>query len=189
MAGLVGSLIAVAGIGVIFSNQVSLNVPIGALISLVIAAATIAETSVLVKRFPPGDPILANVFAMPIGVVVLLAMSTITAEPRVIPERPETWIALAYLVVFATIVNFSLTLFVLSRWAASAAAFGFLLSPLVTIVLGGLLLGETVQPAFILGGVLVLIGVYVGAIRGRLTTFARAPFRRARPASMLESQD
>src|SRR5207302_3885343 len=58
-AGLVGSLIAVAGIALIFANQVSLNVPIPALLSLVGAAACIAETGVLVKRFPPGDPLVA----------------------------------------------------------------------------------------------------------------------------------
>ena len=57
VAGLAGALIAAAGIAVIFSNQVSLNVPVLALVALVLAAPCIAETSVLVKRFPPGDPI------------------------------------------------------------------------------------------------------------------------------------
>jgi drug/metabolite transporter (DMT)-like permease len=162
-AGLAGSLIAASGIAVIFSNQVSLSVPAIALFSLVIASLSIAQTSVLVKRFPPGDPIIANALAMPIGAAVLVIVSLVGGEHWLLPVRTESWLALGYLIVFATIINFSLTLFVLSRWSASVASYGFLLSPLVTIVLGALLLNETVQPAFILGGALVLAGVYVGA--------------------------
>ena len=173
--GLAGALIAALGIAVIFSNQVSLNVPVGALLSLVVASASIAETSVLVKRFPPGDPIVATTLAMPIGATLLVAVSLLTGERWVLPARPESWLAIGYLVIFATIVNFSLMLFVLSRWSASVASFGFLLSPLVTILLGGLILGETVQPAFLVGGALVLAGVYVGALWHR----TGGPIRRA----------
>ena len=175
-AGLAGALIAVSGIAVIFSNQVSLNVPVTALLSLVAASAVIAQTSVLVKRFPPGDPIIANSLAMPIGAAVLITVSLLTGEHWVLPVRSESWLAMGYLVFFATIVNFSLSLFVLSRWSASVASYGFLLSPLVTITLGALLLGETVQPAFVVGGVLVLAGVYVGAFMHRASlprAFAR----------------
>jgi len=161
--GLAGALIATSGIAVIFSNQVSLAVPIGALLSLVLAAACIAETSVLVKRFPPGDPVIATAFAMPIGASVLVAMSLLSGEHWSLPVRSESWVSLAYLVVFASIVNFSLQLFVLSRWSASMASYGFLLGPMVTVVLGAILLGEAVQPEFLLGGALVLGGVYVGA--------------------------
>jgi drug/metabolite transporter (DMT)-like permease len=165
--GLVGAVIAASGIAVIFSNQVSLNVPVGALVSLVIAAACFAETSVLVKRFPPGDPLIANAIAMPIGAALLAIVSVVAGEPWRLPSRADTWAAIAYLVVFASVVNFSLTLFVLSRWTASRAAYAFLLSPLVTIIVGGIVLGETVQPAFIAGGALVIAGVYVGAFLRR----------------------
>jgi drug/metabolite transporter (DMT)-like permease len=180
-AGLAGSLIAASGIAVIFSNQVSLNVPITALVALVIASASIAETSVLVKRFPPGDPIVATALAMPIGATLLLVVSLIAGEHWSLPARAETWLALAYLVVFATILNFSLTLFVLSRWTASVASYAFLLSPLVTVALGALILDEHVQPAFALGGALVLAGVYVGAFLHR--TRIRGFRRTATPAS------
>jgi drug/metabolite transporter (DMT)-like permease len=181
VAGLVGSLIAAVGIAIIFSSQASLNVPVTALLSLVVAAAVIAETSVLVKRFPPGDPLVANTFAMPIGAGVLLAVSLVVGETRAIPTQAETWLALAYLVIVATSIGFSLTLFVLSRWSASVAAYGFLLSPLVTIALGAILLDEHVTPAFLLGGALVLIGVYVGAFLRRPRLFIRS--RRSSPSS------
>ena len=56
-----------------------------------------------------------------------------------------------------------MVLFVLHRWSASATSYTFLILPLVTIVLGAVLLGERVTPAFLLGGAVVLVGVYVGA--------------------------
>ena len=40
----------------------------------------------------------------------------------------------------------------------------FLLFPLVAIVLGALLLEEPVRPSFVVGGAIVLAGVYIGAI-------------------------
>jgi drug/metabolite transporter (DMT)-like permease len=163
-AGLVGSLIAVAGIALIFANQVSLNVPIQALLSLIGAAACIAETGVLVKRFPPGDPLIAMALAVPIGAIFLGILSAVVGEPWIIPSRPETWATIAYLVVLGSIVIVSLTLFVLQHWTASATSYAFMLSPLVSIILGALILGEKVQPAFVAGGALVLAGVYVGAV-------------------------
>jgi drug/metabolite transporter (DMT)-like permease len=177
-AGLVGALIAVSGIALIFSDEVSLNVPIVALFALVFASASIAETSVLVKRFPPGDPITATALAMPIGASLLVVMSLLTGEHWILPSRPESWISIGYLVVFATITNFSLTLFVLSRWAASVTSYAYLMSPLVTVVLGALLLGEHVEPIFVLGGALVLLGVYVGAF------LRRTPPQRATPVPL-----
>lgn len=172
-AGLAGALIAAMGIAVIFANQVSLHVPLLALVSLVIASVLFAETNVLVKLFPPGDPMAALAVAMPIGTVFLTTLALVGGEPFRLPTMPETWAALAYLVVFASIIGFGLTLFVLARWTASATAYGFLLSPLWTIVLGSILLGEKIQPAFVLGGALVFAGVYVGAFLGARPHLAR----------------
>ncbi len=162
--GLLGALIAATGVGLIFGNQVSLQVPPTALLSLVAAAACIAETGVLVKRFPPGDPLTATAIAIPIGAAFLAVLSIVAGEPWVVPSRLETWISVGYLVVFGSIVIFSLTLYILSHWTASANSYAFLLSPLLTVVLAAFILGEGVQPAFILGGAMVLVGVYVAVL-------------------------
>jgi hypothetical protein len=38
-----------------------------------------------------------------------------------------------------------------------------LLLPLVTVVLAAVLLGERITPSFLVGGAVILIGVYIGA--------------------------
>jgi drug/metabolite transporter (DMT)-like permease len=55
-----------------------------------------------------------------------------------------------------------------SRWrcAASAVSYEEVLIPLVAIVLAWWLQDEEITWAFLAGSVLVLLGVYVGALRG-----------------------
>ena len=71
---------------------------------------------------------------------------------------------MAYLIGPGSIGVFMLALYVLARWTASATSYAFLLFPLVAIVLGAVLFAEPVQPSFLLGGAVVVVGVYIGAI-------------------------
>jgi drug/metabolite transporter (DMT)-like permease len=57
-----------------------------------------------------------------------------------------------------------LALYVLARWTASASSYQLVLMPIVTVVCAAWLAGEAVTPSLVLGGLLVLVGVYVGAI-------------------------
>jgi drug/metabolite transporter (DMT)-like permease len=80
-------------------------------------------------------------------------------------ERPETWVALAYLVVVGSVVVFLLYLVVLRYWTASRASYGFVIIPVVTLVLSAWLDNEQIGVGLVLGGLLVMAGVYVGALR------------------------
>jgi drug/metabolite transporter (DMT)-like permease len=82
----------------------------------------------------------------------------------VLPNQISTWIALGYLIVFVTIIVFLLYLYVLGRWTASGTSYGFVIIPLVTVVVASTLAGEQITLSFIAGGVLVLVGVLVGAL-------------------------
>jgi drug/metabolite transporter (DMT)-like permease len=70
-----------------------------------------------------------------------------------------------YLVTLGSVGVFLLYLFVLGRWTASRVAYSFLLSPFVSILLSAWLDEEPVGPGLVVGGLLVLAGVYVGALR------------------------
>jgi drug/metabolite transporter (DMT)-like permease len=94
-------------------------------------------------------------------------------DPIVLPHRPETWAAMAYLVVIGSVVVFLLYLLVLRHWAASRASYGFVIIPFVTLLLSAWLDNERVGVGPMLGGLVVLAGVYVGALRpGRITPAA-----------------
>jgi drug/metabolite transporter (DMT)-like permease len=162
--GLAGALLASLGILIVAADQVRLDVPVIALVLLLGGAAGQAEQAILAKRFPPGDPVAANAVAMLVGAAMLAAVAVVAGEPVVVPTRAETWLAMAYLIGPGSIAVFILVLFILERWTASAASYSFLLLPLVAITLGALLLGERVEPSFLVGGAIVIAGVYLGAV-------------------------
>ncbi|MBI2764269.1 MAG: DMT family transporter [Chloroflexi bacterium] len=116
-----------------------------------------------VKWIPRSDPFATNAVAMLTGAAMLLALSAATGEARVLPAQPVTWIAVGYLVVFGSVAMFALYLFALQRWTASAVSYTTLLLPLVTLSAGAAVAGERVSPLLLIGGAIILAGVYVGA--------------------------
>lgn len=55
-------------------------------------------------------------------------------------------------------------MFVLGKWTASGASYGFVVIPLVTIIVAAVVAGEIITANFLLGAGLVLSGVLVGAL-------------------------
>ena len=176
--GLIGALIALAGVGIVFADQVSADVPIISLLAVVGGTLFVAESGVLLKWIPRSDPFSTNAVAMLVAAVVLLAFSLLGSEARALPARSDTWIAIGYLVVLGSVVLFSLYLFALRRWTASALSYVTLLMPLVAVPLAAVLLGESITPSFLIGAIAVVAGVYVGAfltIRPRRTSATSLP--------------
>jgi drug/metabolite transporter (DMT)-like permease len=54
---------------------------------------------------------------------------------------------------------------VLKHWEASRAAYNFVLLPPLTLFFSHYITGEDVGVELIVGGLLILIGVYIGALR------------------------
>lgn len=162
--GILGALLAVGGIALTVGVSPSAGLSLPHVIAILLGALCIAEGGVLVKKFPPNPPVVTNAIGMTVGGLILGFVSLVSGERWSLPVLPGTWVAYLYLVFFVTVSSFLLYLFVLSRWSASGASYGFVLVPLVTIVLASTLAGEQVSPVFLLGGLLVLGGVYVGAL-------------------------
>jgi drug/metabolite transporter (DMT)-like permease len=160
---LIGGLVAITGVVVVFGQQLGAAVPAISMLAIVLAAACMAESNVVVKRFPKCHPIAQNAVAMGVGAVVLLGLSVVGGEPRVLPGQGQTWAAIAYVSVIGSVVVFSLFVYVIARWSASAMSYVMLLMPLVTVALAARLQGDVVTVPYIVGGALVLGGVYVGA--------------------------
>lgn len=175
LRGILGALVAVAGFVVVFRDQLQANVPPSSLLAFIVGIAAFAETGVLVKLIPQVGFASRNAIGMAAGAALLLVLSLATGERLSLPERTETWIATAYLVIVGSIVVFSLYLFVLKTWTASATSYEFVLIPFVTILMGAWLLNEQVSPVFVLGGVLVIAGVYLGALTKEKTPVIPVP--------------
>lgn len=176
--GLLGALIALAGVAIVFAAQLDANVPLASLVLILLGTVCIAETAVIVKLIPRSDPFGTNAVGMLTGAVILLVLSFVAGEPLVLPHEPSTWAAVGYLVVFGSVAMFALYLYTLARWTASAVSYMTLLLPLVTISAAAVLTGERVTTAVLIGGAVILAGVYIGAflkIRPRRSSASALP--------------
>jgi len=185
LRGLAGALIALAGIAVVFAEQLGGAVEITALLAVIAAAVCTAESTVLVKLFPRVDPAATNAVGILAGLAFLAPLSLVAGETWTLPQRMETIVAVLYLVTIGSVGLFAMFLYVLRRWTATATSYLLVLSPLVTVALASVLAGEQITLQLLLGGALVGVGVYVGALSAPTVDQAEdtdSPIRRSSAA-------
>jgi len=165
VAAVFGTLLALLGIALISGAPFQAALPLPSLLAVLGSAFCVSQAAVLVRCFPQVHPVTMNAVGATTAVALLLAGTLIAHESLVLPQRVATWLAIGYLVPIGTVLVFTLYLVVLRYWAASRAAYTFVLVPIVTILLSAWLDNERVGVGLVLGGLLVGAGVYVGALR------------------------
>jgi drug/metabolite transporter (DMT)-like permease len=161
--GLAGALLALVGVMVVFGERLGTTLPAVVLVAILAGATAIAGGTVAVKRFPGSHPAAGNAVAMAVGASLLFVASLLAAEPWIVPNSAATWISMLYLVAVGSVVVFVLFLYVVARWTASATSYVWPLFPVVAVPFSALVVGEPITPLLLIGGALVVLGVYVGA--------------------------
>lgn len=161
----VGTLIGLAGVGLVSSDPLRGSMPVVSLLAILGSVLCFAQAAVVVRRFPPVHPVVMNAVGMLAGATILVGASALANEPFVLPERVATWAALAYVVTAGSIAVFLLLVFIIQRWTASRASYVMVVIPIVGVLLSAWLDDEPMRVGLIFGGLLVMFGVYVGALR------------------------
>ena len=177
MRGLLGACLAIVGIAVISARGSGGSLPILPLLAVVGAAASAAQSAIVIRRIPGAHPLVTNAVGMIAGSSMLLLTSVLAGESRSLPISQRVWVALAIMVGTSPLL-FVLFVFVVQRWSATAASYQLVMFPLVSIVLAAILLDEPVSVSLLVGGPLVVLGVYVGALapdRARSEAVAAPP--------------
>ena len=164
--GLAGGVLAIGGIAVLSVHSLGGDVPFRYLLAALVAPLAVAQSTIVVKRFPRADPIATNAVGMLAGTALLTSASLAWGESWTVPQARDTWLAVAWLVVVGSVAMFWLLLLIVRRWTASATSYVLPLMPIVAVALDAGLNGETVGLEVIAAGLLVIVGVYVGALRG-----------------------
>jgi drug/metabolite transporter (DMT)-like permease len=128
------------------------------------AALSIGESVILGKRVSGNHPVMTNAVGMPAGAAALLALSAMSGEHWALPRQPEVVWSLAYLVTFGSVGLFILVLLVVRHWTASATSYMFVLFPVVTMLLGSWIADEPITAQGLIGAVMVMAGVWFGAL-------------------------
>ena len=147
----------------IFFQPSSIDFGVGSLVLLGFAALAASESVVVSKSVGRQHPIVMNFVGMTAGAAALLVVSAAAGETLALPKEGKPQIAVIYLVA-ATVGLFSLVLFVVQRWTASATSYVFVAMPIVAVALGALIADERITLTTVLGGAIVCAGVYVGAL-------------------------
>jgi len=158
-----GIFMGLAGIALLNLGSNLQASPLGAALIL-FAAASWAFGSVWSKSLPLPQGPMASAAEMLVGGVVLLAGSFFSGERLTQMPTAAGWGALAYLVVFGSIIAFSAYMYLLKHVRPAAATSYAYVNPAVAVLLGILFAGETIGAeeclamAVIIGAV-VLIGI------------------------------
>lgn len=157
-----GGTFALAGVAVVLREQVTLDAPWPALAAGVGFAFAMAESTVIVKRFPRAHPLATNGVAMAVGGALLLALSWATREAWTTPATWRSAGAVLYLVSIGSIGLFALLLYTVARLPVTVTSYQTAFMPLVTVVLASWLLDQAVTVSLLLGAALVFLGLYFG---------------------------
>lgn len=110
----------------------------------------------------PKDPLLATLYEMVVGGSAMVLIGVLSGEPgRLHLDQIESkgWIALAYLVVFGSLLAYSAYSYLLANAPISLIGTYAYVNPVVAVLLGWLVLSERITAEILLGGAVVVIGV------------------------------
>lgn len=161
---LFGAFLALGGIVWMVLGPGDTLLSLTALAAMLVAAVCVSEGIILAKRLSGNHPAVTNAVGMASGALVLLVVSLVAGETWTAPQSREAAWAVAYLVTFGSVGLFALALFVVARWPASATSYLFVLFPLVTLLLEAVLDDQPITATAVTGALLVMAGVWFGAL-------------------------
>ena len=124
----------------------------------------------------PRDPFLTTGMQMLCGSVVLWMVSILTGELRAFDPAAvssESLVAFVYLFAVGSLVAFTAYAWVLRKAPLPLVATYAFVNPVIAVILGSLILGESVSPTQLLAGGIIVAGVALIILgRSRMTTTA-----------------
>ncbi len=130
--------------------------------ALLAAVLIAAWPNVLFKRHQAEVPSLhLNVAAQTIAAVILIPLSFAMENPASFAWNITNISALVYLVIFGTLITWSIYLWLFSQLTVTQVSTIALVPPVLASLLGWAILGETFTSRMILGSMLLLIGVFI----------------------------
>ncbi len=156
-----GVLLGFAGLAaLVLAAQGAGTVPLGPALLVLFAASCWALGSYLTPKLTlPANPFATAVFEMLVGGSVMLVVGPLAGERFDFDYPARTWVALAYLVVFGSVVAFSSYVWLLANAPISLVATYAYVNPVVAVFLGWLILDEQPTAAMLAGGAVVVASV------------------------------
>lgn len=168
MRRLVGVVVGIAGVALIFGEQLTLGSALAVLGSLavVVSAACAALSSVLIKaRGGHLDPAFLTVAQILTGAVPLLVVGLLLeGSPFDLHWTPMALVSLAYLAFFGSSLAFVIWYWLIRAIKVTTAQLLPFVNTLVAVVLGAVVLDEELGWRALAGGAAILLGLAVALV-------------------------
>lgn len=159
--GWAGLLIGFGGVGfLVMSASGTGSIDIFGSILVILAAFFWSSGSVYSKRFKAAGSVVTHIgIQMLAGGVGLTTAGLLLGEASRVRFTVKSMAAMAYLIIFGSILAYSCYIYVLGKWPSSRAGTYAYINPLVAVTLGFLVLGEPITYHTIISMVVILGGV------------------------------
>jgi probable blue pigment (indigoidine) exporter len=154
----IGVLLGLVGVSITIGTQIEFK--IGILFG-VLSAVFWAVSTLLVKKWGSFfDTWVLSAYQMLFGGLLLLLGSFILEKPVFILNENSLFILL-WLSIMSSIVQFAVWYYLLQKGDPGKTSAFLFLAPFFGVLSGWLLLGETLYPSLIVGGLFIIVGIYL----------------------------
>ena len=164
-----GIIMGIAGVAVIFSNQLSVAGPraLAGSAALVLGSASAAYSNVLVKaRGKNLDPAILAAGQMLFGLIPLLLIGIpLEGNPFRFHWTRMAIAALFYLAIVGSVIAFLLYYWLVQNMDVTNTMLIALVTPIVAVTLGVLVLNEELNWRTLVGGAMIMLGISLVVLR------------------------
>ncbi len=154
----IGVLLGLVGVSITMGAQIEFKIGI---IFGILSAVFWAISTLLVKKWGSFfDTWVLSSYQMLFGGLLLLLGSFILEKPVFILNGNLLFILL-WLSIMSSIVQFAVWYYLLQKGDPGKTSAFLFLAPFFSVLSGWLLLGETLYPSIIVGGLFIIIGIYL----------------------------
>ncbi|WP_231507449.1 MULTISPECIES: DMT family transporter [unclassified Flavobacterium] len=162
----VGLIISFSGVCVIFYDHLSdFLIPsfrFGIIISIISTLTWAFGTLYTKKKAATFNPYFSLGLQMFISSILVFAYTGATGISVKLSEIPAaSWWSIAYLVVFGSILTFIAFIYALQNLPAEISSVYSYINPIIAVILGAIIFGETLNTAIAVGGGVTLFGLYL----------------------------
>jgi drug/metabolite transporter (DMT)-like permease len=155
--------LGLGGVGLLVNGRAaSGTLPVWPAVALVVASIAWAAGTVRARAAANGNPVRDAAVQLLTGGLLLLPVSLGLGEGRAIAAgfATSSLLALAYLVVFGSLLAYSAYVWLLHNVSAAKVSSHAYVNPLIAVVLGALLAHERVYATTVIAAALILVSVF-----------------------------
>ena len=163
-----GLLVGLVGVAILvgFEPGVLAGTAVLPVLALLGSTASYAAGGVYARRFLQGvRPMINALFEVGFAMVLVAALAFVLDGPISLPAQPDAWLAVVWLGLLGSGLAFLIFFRLLGRWGATRTSLVAYLIPVVGLLLGAAVLGETLDLRLVIGTALVVGGIAIVNLR------------------------